>query len=514
MVFMGTIIAYGNCRAIVTATGHSTEIGRISSMIRQEPVEPPLKIKLEHLAKRQAILVFVISAAVFVLDASRGSPIIESLIASIALAVAGVPEALPFVVTLALAFGTQTMARKNAIVRRLPAVETLGSTTVICTDKTGTLTTGEMTVREIYTCKIIEVTGAGYKPEGSFLADGKPIDPKEQDVAQLLMVGVLSNNANIENPNGSWRIIGDPTEGALIVAAEKAGILEAARRDYVRVAEYPFDSDRKRMTTIDESEGEGSIVSIKGAPEVVLNRCVYITTPSGIKPLTEEDRKKILAVADGMAERSLRVLAMAYKNMGRDEPLEAGYVESDLIFAGLVGMMDPPRKEVLEAIRVCKTAGIRPVMITGDHRLTASAIGRELDISQGEVLEGSQLQKMSNEQLWDKIEQVSVFARVTAEHKVRIVEALKQRGHIVAMTGDGVNDAPALKAADIGIAMGRTGTEVAKEASDMVIIDDNFATIVSAIEEGRRIYDNIRKGTSYLLSVSFADWPQYSSAWL
>jgi len=505
MVFMGTIISYGNCRAVVTATGRNTELGRISGMIKQRPAEPPLKIKLEQLAKRQAILVLVISVAVFILDTRRGSPIMDSFIAAIALAVAGVPEALPFVVTLALAFGTQAMARKNAIIRRLPAVETLGSTTVICTDKTGTLTTGEMTVREIYTYRTIEVTGSGYDPEGSFLEQGKPIDTIEEDLSQLLKIGTLANNAAVENANGGWRIVGDPTEGALIVAAKKAGVLEGIEERYTRSIEYPFDSDRRRMATVDIAESEGRMVSLKGAPEVVLDRCACTTDPNGIRPMSYEDRKKIYAIADVMADRALRVLAFAWKPLGTDDPLDVNYIESDLIFAGLAGIMDPPRKEVFEAIRVSKKAGIRPVMITGDHRLTARAIGEELGIGHGDVIEGSQIEKMSEEQLLDKVEDVSIFARVTAEHKVRIVEALKKRGHIVAMTGDGVNDAPALKAADIGVAMGKTGTDVAKEASDMVIADDNFATIVSAVEEGRRIYDNIRKGTSYLLSVSFAE---------
>ncbi len=505
MVFMGTIVSHGNCLAVLTATGHNTELGKISGMIQQKPADPPLKIKLEQLAKKQAILVFVISIAVFILDASRGSPIMDSLIAAIALAVAGVPEALPFVVTLALAFGTQAMARKNAIIRRLPAVETLGSTTVICTDKTGTLTTGEMTVREIYTYRTVEVTGSGYNPEGSLLIEDKLIDPREEDVSQLLKIGTLSNNADVENVNGSWRIVGDPTEGALIVAAKKAGILDGIRENHTRVVEYPFDSDRRRMATVDEAKGTGRIVSMKGAPEVVLDKCVCIIDSNCIRPLTDVDRKAILSIADGMANRALRVLALAWKPMNITDPLEMDYVESDLIFAGLAGMMDPPRKEVLEAIRVSEMAGIRTIMITGDHRLTAKSIGQELGIGHGEVIEGAELEKMNDQQLMERIDEVSVYARVTAEHKVRIVEALKKRGNIVAMTGDGVNDAPALKAADIGVAMGKTGTEVTKEASDMVIADDNFATIVSAVEEGRRIYDNIRKGTSYLLSVSFAE---------
>lgn len=505
MVFMGTIISQGNCRAIVTATGLGTELGRISGLMKQEQAEPPLKIKLQQLAKRQALLVMVISAIVFILMFSRGLPVIDALIASIALAVAGIPEALPFIVTLALAFGTQAMAKKNAIIRRLPEVETLGSTTVICTDKTGTLTTGEMTLREIRTYRKIEVTGAGYDPSGQFISQGAKLEPTEEDLARILKIGVHANNSAIERANGGWRVVGDPTEGALIVAAKKAGILDKTRDGSSRFIEYPFDSERMRMTTVDEVHREGYIVSMKGAPEVVLSHCTKTTTPNGTKTLTEEDRRSILADADDMAENALRVLALAWKPISNNDPVEVDCMESGLIFAGLTGMMDPPRKEVPEAIRVSKMAGIRTVMITGDHRLTARAIGKELGIGNGEVIEGVQLDRMSSEDLREHIDDVSVFARVTAEHKVRIVEALKARGHIVAMTGDGVNDAPALTAADIGVAMGRTGTEVTKEASDMVIADDNFATIVSAIEEGRRIFDNIRKGTSYLLSVSFAE---------
>ena len=505
MVFMGTIISQGNCRAIVTATGLGTELGRISGLMKQEQAEPPLKIKLQQLAKRQAFLVMVISAIVFILMFSRGLPVIDALIASIALAVAGIPEALPFIVTLALAFGTQAMAKKNAIIRRLPEVETLGSTTVICTDKTGTLTTGEMTLREIRTYRKIEVTGAGYDPTGQFISNGAKLEPTEEDLARILKIGVHANNSAIERANGGWRVVGDPTEGALIVAAKKAGILDKIKDSSSRFIEYPFDSERMRMTTVDEVHKEGYIVSMKGAPEVVLSHCTKTTTPNGTKTLTEEDRRSILADADDMAENALRVLALAWKPISNNDPVEVDCIESGLIFAGLTGMMDPPRKEVPEAIRVSKMAGIRTVMITGDHRLTARAIGKELGIGNGEVIEGVQLDRMSYEDLREHIDDVSVFARVTAEHKVRIVEALKARGHIVAMTGDGVNDAPALTAADIGVAMGRTGTEVTKEASDMVIADDNFATIVSAIEEGRRIFDNIRKGTSYLLSVSFAE---------
>jgi Ca2+-transporting ATPase len=327
-------------------------------------------------------------------------------------------------------------------------------------------------------------------------------------LARILKIGVHANNSAMERGNDGWRVVGDPTEGALIVAAKKAGILDRIKESNNRLVEFPFDSERMRMTTVDEAGGEGYTVSMKGAPEVVLSHCTKIMRPNGTRPISDQDKRSILAEADQMAENALRVLALAWKPISINDLAEADSIdsmESGLIFAGLTGMMDPPRKEVPEAIRISKMAGIRTVMITGDHRLTARAIGKELGIGNGEVIEGAELDRMSAEDLCEHIDEVSVFARVTAEHKVRIVEALKAKGHIVAMTGDGVNDAPALTAADIGVAMGRTGTEVTKEASDVVIADDNFATIVSAIEEGRRIFDNIRKGTSYLLSVSFAE---------
>lgn len=495
MVFMGTIITYGNCRAVVTATGLDTEIGKISGMIEEESEAPPLKKKLEHLAKRQALIVLIVSAAVFAIDVSRGYSIIETLIAAIALAVAGVPEALPFVVTLALAYGTMIMAKKNTIIRSLPAVETLGSTTVICTDKTGTLTTGQTTAREIRTYRAIEI-------------NGERLSPTEEDLIWILKIGVLSSNADIDSSNGYWNIIGDPTEGAIIVAAKNADILDKVRGDFRKITEYPFDSDRKMMTTVNVSDAEGTLVAVKGAPEVLLKYCAFILDSDGIRPMGDDDRQNAIATADQMAERALRVLAIAWKTVKDEGPYESherDFIESDLIFAGLIGLIDPPRKEVLEAIDVCKQAGIRPIMITGDHRLTAKAIAKEIGIDDGDVIDGVQLEKMDDGELTTRIENVSVFARVTAGDKVRIVEALKKRGDIVAMTGDGVNDAPALKAADIGVAMGKIGTEVAKEASDMIITDDNFATIVGAVEEGRRIYDNIRKATSYLLSVSFAE---------
>jgi Ca2+-transporting ATPase len=514
MVYMGTIVVYGNCRAAVTGTGQDTELGRISGLVQKRPEDPPIKIKFQELAKQLALVVLTACVIIFAVEVFRGAPVLETLIIAAALAVAGIPESLPFVTTITLAYGTQIMARKNAIIRRLPAVETLGSTTVICTDKTGTLTRGEMMVRRIWTTRNVEVTGSGYDPTGAFLLGEKDADAKrevkpsdDRHLTALLAVGALCNNSKLEEGPKGWQVIGDPTEGALIVAASKGGVLDWVESWYVsEVVEYPFDSEMRRMTTVYKSP-EGLTVSMKGAPETVLQFCAKIMRDGSEETIAFEDRQRALAAADEMAGQGLRVLALAWKEMETGASLEREGVETDLIFLGLVGMMDPPREEAKDAIRICKAAGIKPVMITGDHKLTASAIGGELGIlaEGGWVLEGTELEKMDGEELSDVIEEVSIFARTTAEHKVRIVDAFRGKGHVVAMTGDGVNDAPALRTADIGVAMGKTGTEVSKEASDMVITDDNFATIVAAVEEGRRIYANIRKASSYLLSCNFAE---------
>ncbi|HOI70291.1 MAG TPA: HAD-IC family P-type ATPase [Methanothrix sp.] len=508
MVYMGTIVVYGNCKAAVTGTGTDTELGRISGLVQKKPEDPPIKIKFQELAKQLALVVLAACAIIFTVEVSRGSPVLETLIIAAALAVAGIPEALPFITTITLAYGTQIMARKNAIIRRLPAVETLGSTTVICTDKTGTLTRGEMMVRRIWTTQDVEVTGSGYDPAGSFRREGEDLNPKEdKHLAALLVAGALCNNSRLEEGPNGWKVIGDPTEGALIVAASKGGVLDYVEGWYLaEEVEFPFDSEMRRMTAVHRSSS-GLTVSMKGAPETVLAFCTRIMRDGSEDPIDPEDRLRASKAADEMAGSGLRVLALAGKEMAAGEALDRDAVESKLTFLGLVGMMDPPREEAKEAIKVCKAAGIKPVMITGDHKLTASAIGRELGILNegGRVLEGTELDEMTARELDDVIEEVSIFSRTTAEQKVRIVEALRKKGHVVAMTGDGVNDAPALRTADIGVAMGKTGTEVSKEASDMVIADDNFATIVAAVEEGRRIYSNIRKASSYLLSCNFAE---------
>ncbi len=503
MVFMGTVAARGNGIAVVAGTGKNTQIGSIAQMIQIEDEEPPLKKKFAKLATQLAKIVLLACLVIFIAGTLRGQDILGMLVIAAALAVAGIPEALPFIVTATLAIGTQRMAKRHAIIRKLPAVETLGCATVICSDKTGTITRGEMTVRKIYTDAIIEVTGSGYIPEGEFLKDGVNIQPlQDAHLAELLKIGMLCNNSFLE-PDGGWRIIGDPTEGALLVVAKKANISET----YPRVTELPFDSERKLMSTL-HTTPHGIIAFIKGAPEVVLGLCSRIYEDGSVRLLNNEDRDRIIDANKAMAQEALRVLAFAEKKLKGEVCSEyiTSCVEQDLVFVGLMGMMDPPREEVIDAIATCKRAGIKTVMITGDNKLTATAVGKTIGLlDDGNVLEGGEIEKMSDEELSRASQSVSIYARAAPAHKLRIVEALKRNGHIVAMTGDGVNDAPALKKADIGVAMGITGTDVAREASAMVITDDNFATIVHAVEEGRRIYDNIQKSASYLLSVTFAE---------
>ncbi|MEM2875504.1 MAG: cation-translocating P-type ATPase, partial [Candidatus Bathyarchaeia archaeon] len=423
--------------------------------------------------------------------------------------VAVIPEALPAIVTGTLAIGMREMARRNALVRRMPAVETLGCVTVICSDKTGTLTRGEMTVRKMYLRdEIIEVPGVGYEAKGEFLRGNEKIEVKENKTLSLFLTGAaLCVNASYDGKN----IIGDTTEGALIVAAAKAGFIkEELERMYPRVYEVPFTSERKRMTTV-HRDSEGRLVAfMKGAPEVVLSRCTHILKDGKTHKMSERERREILKVNEDMANEALRVLGIAFKELtdvkpdSPDEGKVDESIESKLIFIGLAGMIDPPRDEAKEANRLCREAGIKTVMITGDHKLTAVAVAKEIGMMEnGLALTGEELDRMSDEEFEKIVEDVVVYARVSPEHKLRIVNALKKKGHIVAMTGDGVNDAPALKRADIGIAMGITGTDVTKEAADMILADDNFATIVKAVEGGRAIYDNIRKFSFFLLRCNF-----------
>ncbi|MDI6798972.1 MAG: calcium-transporting P-type ATPase, PMR1-type [Candidatus Aenigmarchaeota archaeon] len=504
MVFMGTFVTYGRAKAIITDTGMRTEFGKIAGLVQATKEErTPLQVKLDKLGWQLGLIVLILTVAVFTIGIVEKRPPYDMFLVSVALAVSAVPEGLPAVVTITLAFGLRRMARRNSIIRRLSAVETLGSTTIIVSDKTGTITKNEMTVKKILVSnKIIDVSGVGYKPEGEFYKDSKKFDPKkDSDLMSLLKIGFLCNNAKLEKEDG-WHIIGDPTEGALIVLAEKAG---AHAFKESRIAELPFDSKRKRMSTVYREKNE-KIAYVKGAPEEILKLCTRIQENGEERRISEKEKEEILKVGRDFASKGLRVLAFAYKRLPKDlEKFTKKNVEESLTFVGLTGMMDPPRKEAKEAIQLCENAGIKVVMITGDHRETATAIAKELNLLKegSRVLIGYELDKISDDELEDIVEEVSIYARVSPEHKVRIVKALKKKNHVVAMTGDGVNDAPALKLADIGVAMGIRGTDVAKEASDMVLADDNFATIVSAVEEGRTIYDNIRKLVRFLLSANF-----------
>jgi Ca2+-transporting ATPase len=503
MVFMGTVAVRGSSLAVVVGTGNNTQIGSIAQMIQIAEEEPPLKIKFAKLATQLAKIVLLACLIIFITGSLRGQEILGMLVIASALAVAGIPEALPFIVTATLALGTQRMARRHAIIRKLPAVETLGSATVICSDKTGTITRGEMTVQKVYTDEMIDVTGSGYNPVGEFQRGDRKVSPSQDlHLEKLLRIGLLCNNSFLDS-DGEWRVIGDPTEGALLVAARKAKITET----YTRITELPFDSERKLMSTL-HSTPRGVVAFIKGAPETVLGLCTGIYEGGSIRIMNDIDRDRIIKANEAMAKEALRVLAFAEKTFESDGCSEytTSCVEHDLVFTGLMGMMDPPREEVLDAIATCKSAGIKIVMITGDNKLTASAVGKTIGLlDDGTVLEGSEIEKMSDKELTEASRYVSIYARASPAHKFRIVDALKRNGHIVAMTGDGVNDTPALKKADIGVAMGISGTDVAREASEMVIMDDNFATIVAAVEEGRRIYSNIQKGACYLLSSNFAE---------
>ena len=507
MVYMGTVTAAGKASAVVVATGMNTELGHIAGLLqRAEPETTPLQRRLAELGKVLVVVCLVIVAIIFALQLVRGGKLLEMLLISVSLAVAAVPEGLPAVVTLTLALGLQRMVKRNALVRKLPSVETLGSVTVICSDKTGTLTRNEMTVREIVTGgERYQVTGAGYAPQGQFLKGDEPINPRDEvDLIQVLTTAARCNNATV-SPRGdgidSWQVIGDPTEGALVVAALKAGI-ESHDREHQTLHEIPFDSERKAMSVVVRGPEGTAVMHTKGAPEMILAKCIAERRGGKVEPLTDDRRGQIMQWNSEMAGRALRVLALAYRD--HSETQGNKYDESDLIFAGLVGMIDPPREEAKEAVQKCHAAGIRPVMITGDHPATALAIARELHIAEpdGRVVTGQELNDLSDEDLKAQVDQIAVYARVSAEHKLRVVRAWKARGQIVAMTGDGVNDAPAVKAADIGIAMGVTGTDVTKEASDMVLTDDNFASIVNAVEEGRGIFDNIQKFVHYLLSCN------------
>ena len=513
MVFMGTVITYGRGKGIVVETGHNTEMGKIAEQLQSYEEElTPLQKKLNELGKYLGIITIIVCMIVFAVGIFQGRQVMDMFMVAVSLAVAAIPEGLPAIVTIVLALGMNRMVKRNAIVKKLSAVETLGSTTVICSDKTGTLTQNEMTVTRIFTGnKVYGVTGVGYEPKGEFLLGKNKVKVEDvPDLERLLTIGVLANDADISSTSGSYRVVGDPTEGALITLGHKGKIYKkAANEKYPRIEEIPFDSERKMMTTFHKNYIPDGIVSFtKGAPDIVVNRCKYININGEIKPLDEALKKKILDVNSSFAKDALRVLALAYREFtSLPKDISSENIERDMIFVGLVGMIDPPRPEAKEAIAKCKEAGIKPIMITGDYKETAFAISKELGIanSMKEVMVGQELDEISDVELKEIVKNTTVYARVTPEHKVRIVSALKSNGEIVAMTGDGVNDSMALKKADIGIAMGITGTDVAKNTAEVILTDDNFASIVSAVEEGRVIFSNIRKFVFFLLSCNIGE---------
>lgn len=516
LAFMGTAVISGRGRGIVVATGMETEMGQIAGMLEEQKQEDtPLQKQLNQVGKKLGLIILIVVGLVVLLGYLRGIPFFEMFLTGISLAVAAVPEGLPAVVTVVLALGVQKMTKKHVIVRRLPAVETLGATTVICSDKTGTLTQNQMTVRKlVLPGKNIEVEGEGYQPIGKFYQTGQEIQPQiDPDLSLLLKGAVLCNNAELQknNDNEQWEIIGDPTEGALVVTAAKAGYdKEKLEEDYPRVNEFPFDSDRKQMSTIHQTNGGNHIIFVKGAPDQVISYCKYYQKNGIIEEMGESIRNKVLSQNRELAQEALRVLAIAYRFVDKenlDEIKEIKDAEKELIFIGLMAMIDPPRKEAIESVKTCLRAGIHPIMITGDYSLTAKAIAAEIGIyhSGDRIIAGDDLEKMSQSELEEAVENTTIFARVSPRHKRRIVRALQKRNQVVAMTGDGVNDAPALKESDIGVAMGIAGTDVTKEAAEMILTDDNFASIVGAVEEGRKIYENIKKFIHYLISCNLGE---------
>lgn len=524
MAYAGTAVVYGRGRAVITATGMKTSFGELAGLLGTiERSRTPLQESLDKFGRWIGGATLVIVAFVAVLGVLSGFPPLEMFLWGVALAVAAIPEALPAVVTVGLGLGVRRMVKRHALVRKLPSVETLGATDVICTDKTGTLTQNKMTVEKIYVNgQILKVTGNGYDPEGKFIKGDSEVSEDDTHLRILLLGAALCNDSNLYEEDG-WKITGDPTEAALVVAAAKAGFEKSELdRKYPRLGEIPFSSESKRMTTFNKLEDNpGNVLNSelvtfsKGAPEVILASCTKIFQNGEIKALTPEQAREISEQVKELANQALRVMALSFR------PLEDGFspekvsfgeipvekIEEDMVFSGLIGMRDPPREEVKTAIKTCKDAGIKTIMITGDHKVTAAAIARELGILKENDLNltGSELDNLDESEFEDKVEKVSVYARVYPTHKLRVVEALKKKGHVVAMTGDGVNDAPALKAADMGIAMGITGTDVSKEASSMILADDNFASIVSAVEEGRNIFKNIKNFIAYGLTAHIGE---------
>jgi Ca2+-transporting ATPase len=520
MLYAGTLVTRGHGRGLVVATGMETEMGRIASLLQEAEQEmTPLQLRLEQLGRFIVWACLAVCVAVVALGVLRGEAPTTMFLAGVSLAVAAIPEGLPAIVTIALAIGVQRMIRVNAIVRKLPAVETLGCSTVICSDKTGTLTKNEMTVRQLWLPSGgVAVSGDGYEPLGDFSRQGKVIKPlKEPDLEWLLTIGLLCNNSDVRlkdksdrrhnQRRGSYEAKGDPTEAALVSLAGKAALSrQQLLRSWQLVDEIPFDSERKRMTVV-ASRGTERFICSKGAPDVLLQRCNRYQHGKEIRRMTKEIRQAVMAAVEEMGDQALRVLAAAYRPVDRDGGQQEDELESNLILVGLYGMIDPPRPEVKAALRTCRAAGIRTVMITGDHARTARAIGLELGLIGEEdlVITGEDLDRFSAGELREVVSRGQIFARVSPHHKLQIVRQLKQAGQVVAMTGDGINDAPALMESDIGVAMGQTGTDVAKEASALVLSDDNFATIVAAVKEGRAIYDNIRKFIRYLLACNVGE---------
>lgn len=507
MGFMGTLVTRGSGLGIVVGTGMNTMVGQIASlMVKTKKMVTPLEHKLAELGKVLIVVVFVLTALVVGIGVHQGHPIYDMFLAGISLAVAAIPEGLPAIVTVALSLGVQRMIKRKAIVRKLSAVETLGCTSVICSDKTGTITENQMTAKNIFlNNEHIQISGDGYDVNGHYFLNDEKIERDHPNLELMLLYGSLCNHATLKVKKGKYIVDGDPTDGALLIAARKMGLMHTIGDNYRIIKEIPFDSDRKRMAVVVEDENNMRFLIVKGAPEVILPRSTFYLNKDGRDKW--QDKHLVENATSSMTEKALRTIAIAMKPISKNDTLEPAFLETDLTFIGLFGMIDPPRKEVKSAIQECRQAGIKTVMITGDHAKTAQAIASQINLlpENGLILEGYELNQMSSSELAHIIDDVYVFARVTPEHKLKIVKALQEKGHIVAMTGDGVNDAPAIKASDIGISMGKTGTDVTKEASSLILMDDNFNTIKEAINEGRNIYENIRKFIRYLLASNVGE---------
>lgn len=511
MAFMGTIVTRGSGIGVVVGTGMNTAMGKIADMLESAgSLSTPLQRRLEELGKILIIVALLLTVLVVAVGVLQGHELYSMFLAGVSLAVAAIPEGLPAIVTVALSIGVQRMIKQKSIVRKLPAVETLGCASVICSDKTGTLTQNKMTVTHMWSGgKTFKVSGIGYEPEGVFTRDEREIKPKDEKILeQMLVFGALCNTSEIALKDGHYVLDGDPTEGALLTAARKGGYSnDWLSGQYRVVAEFPFDSVRKMMTVIVEDKEKKQFVITKGAPDVLIDRSSHLMYDARSAPFSGEKKAETEAVLKELASQALRTIAIAYKPLKPGEKPTMEQAEKNLTMLGLSGMIDPPRPEVRQAIKECREAGIKTVMITGDHVETAKAIAKDLRLlpKKGRVMDGKTLNELTEKELIETVDDVYVFARVSPEHKLKIVKAFQENGHVVAMTGDGVNDAPAIKQADIGVAMGVTGTDVAKEASSLILVDDNFATIKSAIKEGRNIYENIRKFVRYLLASNVGE---------